>query len=167
MAKYNIKSKFSAGYELPKIGELTKKQYLEEFIELNKTNILSSYRREQKKFETLDRSFPGSSARFTAQYPDLTTYVKRLVGKNISKKRLQEVITTRLGYFEESHKQHLADLITNSEFIDELQLRINEKFNVDRLTYEGAGVYHYITETGNTVKFRFTDYSPAVLEFFE
>lgn len=164
---YNIRPQYVAGYQIPKKAGKSQKEYFAEFVALNKSNIQSAYNRELKKFTNLETRLPGALESFKKDYPNLEAFAKRAIGPSVSKKRVKQAVTLRLGYFEESHKQHLADLIESSEFIDELQLRINEDFDVNRLTYEGNGIYHYTTKDGNIVKFEFSDYSPTVLVFLD
>lgn len=179
--KSSYATKIVLGYTIPKKKDFKNDEdYLEEFIRLNRENLEASYDREMKA--AYKSGGEEKLMRFQQANPTVKSYVKRSFtertpsGKvkiRVTQKELIGTVKRRYASLKEKQSQHLADLMASNEaFMEELVMRIqeddpDEQFDYQRLVYTGDNTYRYTKKNGKTIKFRFRNYSPAILKFFE
>lgn len=179
--KSSYATKFLLGYTIPKKANFkSDEDYLEEFIRLNRERLEATYDREMKNAYRVGGE--QTLARFQQAHPTVKSYVKKFFTEKtpsgrariqVTQRELKNLIKLKFALMSDKQSQHLADLMSsNEDFMEELVMRIqednpDEKFDYQRLTYTGDNTYRYTKKNGKTIKFRFRNYSPAILEFFE
>lgn len=163
--------KIYLGHSLPKLSDYTtKEEYINEFIKRNKEELEKSLKKQ------LDEAYRAGGEvaleRAKAQFPNIKTFVTKLVGKKrISQKSVKGLISAKFSNFSDKQTLHLEDLmLADDSFWQELVFRIKEinpreSFKHTRLSYTGDSTFVYTMIDGHIIRFRFTSYSPAVLEF--
>lgn len=163
--------KIYLGYSLPKLSDYTtKEEYIKEFIKRNKEELEKSLKRR------LDEAYTTGGeellTKVKTQFPNIKTFVIKLIGKErITQKKVKDLILSRLSNISDKQELHLEDLmLADDNFWQELIFRIKEinpreSFKHTRLSYTGDSTFRYTTIDGHIIRFRFTSYSPAVLEF--
>lgn len=163
--------KIYLGYSLPKLSDYTtKEEYIKEFIKRNKDELEKSLKKQ------LDEAYRAGGEvaleRAKVQFPNIKTFVTKLIGeKRISQKSVKGLISAKLSNFSDKQALHLEDLMmADDSFWQELVFRIKEinpreSFKHTRLSYTGDSTFIYTTIDGHIIRFRYTSYSPAVLEF--
>lgn len=179
--KSSYATKIVLGFTIPKKKDFKNdEEYLEEYIRLNRENLEASFDREMK--EAYKVGGEATLLRFQRSTPTVKSYVRKFFtektpsGKTkivVPQKELIGVTKRKFASLKEKQSRHLADLMaSNEDFMEELVMRIqeddpDERFNYQRLVYTGDNTYRYTKKNGKTIKFRFRNYSPAILEFFE
>lgn len=163
--------KIYLGYSLPKLSDYTtKEEYIKEFIKRNREELEKSLKKK------LDEAYKigGEEAltKVQKQFPNIKTFVTNLIGeKRITQKSVKFLVEARLSNFSDKQALHLEDLMmADDSFWQELVFRIKEinpreSFKHTRLSYTGDSTFIYTTIDGHIIRFRFTSYSPAILEF--
>ena len=154
-----------AGFVIPKRpAKGGKEEYLKQFTERNIGMLEKSYAEEYRHIQA-----SGFGQQFKAKYPTVKEYVRHFFGKDkITKKLLMHAVETKFASLTYKQSMHIYNLLkSNEDFLEELQLKAGESIEANRLGYTGDSVFTYITASGKTIKFRFTDYSPAILEFLD
>ena len=163
--------KIYLGYSLPKLSDYTtKEEYIKEFIKRNREELEKSLKKQ------LDEAYKAGGeealTRAKIQFPNIKVFVTKTLGKNrITQKRVKSLISAKYANVSDKQALHIEDLmLADDSFWQELIFRIKEinpkeSFKHTRLSYTGNSTYKYTTIDGSIIRFRFTSYSPAVLEF--
>lgn len=154
-----------AGFVIPKRpAKGGRKEYLRQFILKNEAILERSY---SEEYMHIDKS--GFGREFKAKYPTVKEYVERFFGKDrITKKLLIHAVETKFALLSYKQTMHIYNMLkTDESNFEQLQIKANEKIDPKRLSYAGDNVFIYTTLSGKTIKFRFTDYSPAQIEFLD
>lgn len=163
--KAQYKETVVAGFVIPKKPTKGgKEEYLKQFVERNKVMLEKSYSEEYRHIEA-----SGFGKQFKEKYPTVKEYVKHFFGKDrITKKLLVRAVETKFASLTYRQSMHIYNLLkSNEDFLEELQFKAGEKIEANRLGYTGDNVFTYVTASGKTIKFRFTDYSPSILVFLD
>lgn len=159
------------GYSLPKLKNYsTREEYIKEFIKRNKEEL------EKSLSKQLDESYRAGGdvalERAKAQFPNIKTFVTKLVGeKRVTQKTIKSLIEAKLSTISDKQTLHIEDLmLADDNFWQELKFRIKqinprETFKHTRISYTGDSTFRYTMLNGHIIRFRFTSYSPAILEF--
>ena len=159
------------GYSLPKIGDYaTKDEYIKEFIKRNREELEKSLKKQ------LDEAYKAGGevalTRAKTQFPNIKVFVTKTLGTGrITQKRVKSLISAKYANVSDKQALHIEDLmLADDSFWQELVFRIKEinpreSFKHTRLSYTGDSTFIYTTIDGHIIRFRFTSYSPAILEF--
>ena len=159
------------GYSLPKISDYTTKdEYIKEFIKRNREELEKSLKKQ------LDEAYKAGGevalTRAKTQFPNIKVFVTKTLGTGrITQKRVKSLISAKYSNVSDKQALHIEDLmLADDSFWQELIFRIKEinpreSFKHTRLSYTGNSTFIYTTIDGHIIRFRFTSYSPAVLEF--
>lgn len=163
--------KIYLGYSLPKLSDYTtKEEYIEEFIKRNKERLEKSLKETYNDFYKIGGE--EALAKAKTRFPNIKVYVTKTLGTGrITQKRVKSLISVKYANVSDKQALHIEDLmLADNDFWQELIFRIKEinpreSFKHTRLSYTGNSTYKYTTIDGSIIRFRFTSYSPAVLEF--
>lgn len=173
MKNYNLE--VVAGIKMSKLfstyGKKTKKNYLRDFIALNRDVLQNRYNiflESHKKIN--DEAYKKA----LASNPTLEEFVaKRFPGskKNkyyISQKEVRNQIKIFFGQDTERYKLHIMDLILgNDDFYQTLKAEANEEINANRIAHTGENIYRYVTQDGRTILFKIYDYSDLDIRIYK
>lgn len=172
MKKYNLE--VVAGIKMPKLfstyGKKTKKNYLRDFIEINRDVLQHKYNVTRAQFKSLGEEFEQKWLKSNATLEQFVA--NRFPGskKNkyyISQKEVRYQIKIFFGDATERYKLHIMDLILgNDDFYQALKLEANEEINANRIAHTGENIYKYVTQDGRVILFKIYDYSDLDIRLY-
>ena len=170
----NYKLEVVAGITMPKLfnnkGKKTKKNYIKEFIDLNRDVLKNKYNTARSEFRNISADAEKKWLKSNATLEQFVT--NRFPGSRnnkyyISQKAVRYQIKIFFGDDTERYKLHIMDLILgNDGFYQALKLEANEEINANRIAHTGENIYRYVTQDGRAILFKIYDYSDLDIRLY-